>query len=75
MNKETRVYALDMNQIPKEYDGIDYTEFTNEEFISLCELQGGVYSLKGFVKAFNVEEVDTFSHVIRIIDVKVSNEW
>jgi len=45
---------------------------SDEEFMTEAERQGTVYTLEGFVKAFNVIEINTNHHGIRIIDVPVS---
>ena len=44
---------------------------SDEEFMTEAERQGTVYTLEGFVKAFNLKEVNTNHHAIRIIDVPV----
>jgi hypothetical protein len=67
MNKEIRVYVLDCQDI-----SIDkgFEEITQEEWISECERQGGVYTLEGFQRAFNEEEISSSIHLIRFITIE-----
>lgn len=62
---ETRVYCLDCQDI-----SIDkgFAELTEEEWITECERQGRVYSLQGFQRAFNEEEINSAINVIRFIN-------
>lgn len=60
--KEQRVYVLDVNNLE-----IGFEEMTDEQYIEECEKQGGIYSIEGFQKAFNEEEVNTAIHIIKII--------
>ena len=46
-----------------------FEELTEEEWIAECERQGRVYSLQGFARAFNEEEVSTDFDVVKIINV------
>ena len=62
---ETRVYVVDMNE--NDFDG-DNT--TDEEFITLAENNGRVYTLEGFQQAFNFEEINSSIDVIRFISVE-----
>ena len=63
---ETRVYVLDTQDI-----SIDkgFEELTEEEWIAECERQGRVYSLQGFARAFNEEEISTAIDAVKIINV------
>ena len=63
---ETRVYVIDtLNMtICKGFE-----ELTEEEWIVESERQGRVYSLQGFARAFNEEEINTDFDVVRIINV------
>lgn len=65
---EIRVYVLDTQDI-----SIDkgFEELTEEEWIEQCERQGRVYSLQGFAKAFNEEEINTSIDVVKIINIKI----
>lgn len=55
-----RVYVI------KVADDKGSDDYTDEEFMTLAEEQGTVYSLKGFQDAFNYEEIIDFNHYIRI---------
>ena len=46
MEKQIRVYMMEVDD-----KGSD--DYSNEEFMTLAEEQGTVYSLKGFQDAFN----------------------
>lgn len=63
---ETRVYVLDTQVISMDKG---FEELTDEEWIAECERQGRVYSLQGFARAFNAEEISTDIDVVRIINV------
>lgn len=64
LTTETRVYVVDMND--NNFDG-DNT--TDEEFMTLAEENGRVYTLDGFQEAFNFEEINSSIDVIRFITV------
>ena len=66
LKSETRVYVLDTQDI-----SIDkgFEELTEEEWIEECERQGRVYSLQGFARAFNEEEISTAIDVVKIINI------
>ena len=64
LTTETRVYVVDMND--NNFDG-DNT--TDEEFMTLAEENGRVYTLDGFQEAFNFEEINSSIDVIRFIAV------
>ena len=68
---ETRVYVINTND--ERVDDVDVQELTNDEFMFEAEEQGRVYTLDGFTKAFNSEEVNTSTDVIRFIEVPVSH--
>jgi hypothetical protein len=58
---KTRIYAIDLDQV-------DFvTDFTDEEFIEIAERQGKVWTLEGFERSFNNEEVSD-QWVIRVIN-------
>jgi len=60
--EEIRVYLVDsMNEVE------NWDELPNDEFIRMAEEEGKVYSLQGFVKAFNEEEINSSIDFIRII--------
>lgn len=60
--KEMRVYVLDVSLMGN---------YTDEEFIEKAENYGSVYTLKGFERAFNNEELSTIVDYIRFIEVEV----
>ena len=66
LTTETRVYVVDMND--NNFDG-DNT--TDEEFMTLAEENGRVYTLDGFQEAFNFEEINSSIDVIRFISVSI----
>lgn len=60
---KTRVYAIDLYELESE---IPVWDIENDEFIDLAEQQGKVWTLEGFEKAFNNEQIsDTW--IIRIV--------
>ncbi len=62
--KETRYYLIDTHKVS---DDIDYVNCTDEEFITMCEEQGNIYSAEGFQEAFNTENINTAIHQLRVI--------
>lgn len=64
--KELRVYAVDVDILEEQTCSI-----TDDVFIELAEKQGTVYSLKGFELAFNYQELNTSTDIIRFIEVEV----
>jgi len=64
--KELRVYVVDIDTV-EEQTGL----VTDEVFMQLAEQRGTVYSLKGFELAFNYEELNTSTDMIRFIEVEV----
>lgn len=64
--KETRVYVVDV-------DTLENTDsfITKEMFMEIAENTGRVYTLEGFQSAFNCEEVNTHTDIIKIIEVEV----
>ena len=67
MNKEIRVYVLDCQDI-----SIDkgYEELTEKEWMDECERQGRVYTLEGFQRAFNEEELNSSIDLIKFMTIK-----
>lgn len=68
VNTEPRVFLIN-------YDTGLFFRIENpsdEEFMTEAERQGTVYTLEGFVKAFNLKDINTNHDTIRIIDVPVS---
>ena len=70
--KEVRVYAVNIHEIGEDakdsIDVVGWDTFPDWEFIEMAEKQGNVWTLSGFQKAFNYEEVNTDMFYIRIID-------
>ena len=60
---ETRVYVVDSEE--NEYD----PTINDEDFMTLAEQGGRVYTLPTFQEAFNFGDVNTFTDVIRFINV------
>jgi len=63
---ETRVYLLTV-----EDSDISEENMSDGEFMKLAEEKGSVYSLEGFQQAFNWEEVNSSTDVIRFINVTI----
>jgi len=62
---ETRVYVVDSEE--DEYE----PTMNDEDFMILAEQGGRVYTLPTFQEAFNYEDVNTFTDVIRFISVAI----
>ncbi len=64
--KELRAYVVDVDVVE------NYTEFiTDDIFIELAEKRGSVYTLKGFELAFNYQELNTSTDMVKFIEVEV----
>ena len=61
---EYKVYAVNWD---KTLYGSAFSEYTDKEFINEAERQGLVWSLEGFVEAFNDEMLSTHTHSIKIL--------
>lgn len=46
-------------------------ELSDEDFIEIAEEQGLVYTLNGFTQAFNNENINSSTDIIRFIEVEV----
>ena len=71
---ETRVYVvknIDSIGLMSDIliDDKHYTDLTDEEFMTLAEEDGTVYTIQGFQEAFNNEEINSAIDVIRFISV------
>jgi len=66
---ETRVYVVDIED--ERMVDVYWEELTDEEFMFEAEEQGKVYTLDGFAKAFNFEEINSSTDAIRFIQVPV----
>lgn len=64
--KEFRVYVVDLDMLENSDDFV-----TKEMFMEIAENTGRVYTLEGFQSAFNYEEVNTHTDIIKIIEVEV----
>ena len=67
---ETRVYVVDTHKIANKFHAI----LSNEEFQTIAESQGTVYTLKGFQEDYNIGIFDEPHYVIRFINVPFSGE-
>ena len=61
---ETRVYVIDTFNVRG-----NWNDLTDEEFITLAEQDGNIYTLEGFQEAFNAQDINTEIDVIRFINV------
>lgn len=63
---KTRVYLIDAHK----YDFDEtFKNWDDEKFIAEAEIQGTIYTLKGFQKAFNLKEINSSSNIIRFINI------
>ena len=63
---ETRVYVVDAEE--DEYE----PTMNDESFMTLAEQGGRVYTLPTFQDSFNNGDVNTFTDIIRVINVKIN---
>jgi hypothetical protein len=68
--QEMRVYVVNTHDERVE-DIEDFHDLTDEEFMFEAEEQGRVYTIEGFQRAFNDNEVNTEIDFIRFIEVKI----
>ena len=66
-----RIYFVDV--INYDFDTLPST-WSNERFVSEAEIQGNVYSVEGFVEAFNNDEIHSECGFIRISHLECSSE-
>ena len=64
-----RVYVVDITVD----DDFDFIGAGKEDFITEAERQGLVYTLEGFERAFNLEEVNPSVHQIRMYNSPSEN--
>lgn len=57
MKNEIRVYLINLHKIPS---NTKHSELSKEDFISIAEEQGYVYSLNGFMSDYNTNGLDSF---------------
>jgi len=66
-----KVYLIDDRQVDYQEVGASPRKWTDEEFIEFAEYEGTVYSLEGFQKQWNtnqlIEEIEVREHWIRIL--------
>ena len=56
--KEYRVYVINPYEpIHPQWQGVSFLNLSDEEFMDISEEQGRVYTLKGFERAFNHEDI------------------
>ena len=67
---ETRVCVIEAHQSLR-FDEKIYTHLTDEEFVSIAEENGTVYSIKGFQDAYNNDDINPAVQVIRFINVTI----
>jgi hypothetical protein len=62
-----RIYLIDDRQV--DYQEVDASprKWTDEEFIEFAESEGTVYSLEGFQKQWNTNQL--------IDDIEIRNHW
>ena len=73
MKTEKRFYLISEEDLTNtEYEGQDVFRYDDEMFQTLAENVGRVYTQKGFVEAFNREEINTAIDQLRIIDVPIN---
>ena len=66
---ELRFYVLNTEDISS---GKSFKEITEDEWVEECERQGRVYSTESFQKAFNKEEINTSTDVLKILTVNIN---
>jgi hypothetical protein len=64
---ETRVYVLDIDSL----NSNSADELSDDEFQTLSEEEGRVYTLQGFQEAFNFAEINSSIDVIRFINITI----
>lgn len=67
---ETRVYVIDTFNIGER----NWKSLTDEEFITLAEEEGNIYTLEGFQEAFNSQDINTEIDVVRFINMPIFGE-
>lgn len=63
--KEIRVYLVDLYEVSHVQKPRDWSD---KKFMAEAEKQGTVYTLQGFVTAYNEDEINQNNSVIRIIN-------
>jgi hypothetical protein len=65
--KENKVYCVNIKNLDSELSPLGWDDKT---FMSKAEEQGLVYTLKGFERCFNDEDIDYDYTFIRIIEIE-----
>jgi hypothetical protein len=65
---EDRIYCVDIQNYEFDDNPINWSD---EKFISEAEIQGNIYSLKGFVTAYNKSEINQDNLIIRLVKAKI----
>jgi hypothetical protein len=67
---EKRYYVIDLDKADSKFI-VSMTDggIGDKRFMRIAEQQGTVYSEEGFVEAFNWSDINSFTQVLRIIDV------
>lgn len=70
---EQRFYIVNGDSLIEELidgdEAIPIEKMTDDQFMTIAERQGTVYTKDGFVEAFNNDEISSFSNYLRIINV------
>ena len=72
--KELRVYVINIEDVDFERQmpvNTTVEELSDKDFIEIAEEQGLVYTLNGFTQAFNNENINSSTDIIRFIEVEV----
>ena len=72
--KELRVYVINIEDVDFETQmpvNTTIEELSDKDFIEIAEEQGLVYTLNGFTQAFNNENINSSTGIIRFIEVEV----
>lgn len=67
MSVETRIYVMKDSDTP-DFDWLADENF--EETLEFIEGRGNVYTLDGFIEAFNNQEVSTFTDTIFKLEIE-----
>lgn len=66
-NYELRVAVVDLTELTEEYEHVEVLKLNCEEFYSIAETQGTVYSLGKFMSDANLDEINFTDSVIRFM--------
>ena len=75
MKTEKRFYVISFEDVvfdeDNKFDGLMPNDLSDEDFKTLAEDRGRVYSLDGLIEAFNLEEVYSELDYIRVFDMPI----